>query len=105
MKIKLSPCRIDEKLVATVDGDIITLNGTALDFGPLQEGDTLPHAAISNPWIAGDVQRIGGAIHLTLVLPHGANAPDKTRFPTAYTTPMTVTKGKVFLPPYNEVTA
>lgn len=105
MKIKLSPCRMDEQLAATVDGDILTVNGVALDFSPLQEGETLPHGAINTQWIASDVTRINGELHLTLVLPHGAHAPQKTRFPVAYDQPMTVTKGKVFLPPYDEATA
>ena len=104
MKIKLSPARMDEQLVATVSGDSITVNGTKISFGPLLNGETLPNEAINNKWIAGDVHRIDGEIHLTLVLPHGAAAPQETRFPAAYDVPMTVIRGAVPLPPYNEQT-
>ena len=101
MKIYLSPVRMDEKLIASVDGDTITVNDTVLDFLPLQEGETLPNAAIPNDWIVGDVHRVAGEIVLTLRLPHGANAPYETRFPTAFETPITVLEGEVPLPPYD----
>lgn len=104
MKIKLSPVRMDEQLTASVSADTITLNGTNLNFGPLLDGETLPNEAINNKWISGDVHRINGEIHLTLVLPHGATAPQETRFPAAYDVPMTVSSGAVPLPPYNEQT-
>ena len=81
MKITLSPTRRDETLTASRDGDTLTLNGEELDFGPLEEGETLPADAIDSPWIAGDVTRTDGALHITLRLPHGANAPEETRFP------------------------
>ena len=41
--------------------------------------------------------RAGGVLHLTLILPHGADAPLETRFPAA----LTLTgDGPVALPPY-----
>lgn len=101
MKIYLSPVRMDDKLIASVDGDTITVNGTVLDFLPLQEGETLPNAAIPNDWIVGEVHRVAGEIVLTLRLPHGATAPQETRFPDAYDAPMTVLGGEVPLPPYD----
>lgn len=101
MKIKLSPVRMDEQLTARAIGDSIVLNGVALDFSPLQEGDTIPLSAINNKWIAGDVARKDGVIHASLLLPHGANAPHETRFPAAFYEPMTVTDGPVPLPPYD----
>lgn len=100
MKIKLSPINICEQLVAYVVGDTITLNGASFDLSPLLGGETLPSDAIGKPWITGDVQRIDGEIHLTLLLPHGYNAPQETRFPAAQNEPMTVTDGPVPLPPY-----
>ena len=104
MKIKLSPTRMDEQLAASVSGDSITVNGTRINFGPLLNGETLPNEAINNKWIAGDAHRIDGEIHLTLALPHGATAPQETRFPAAYDVPMTVSSGAVPLPPYNDQT-
>lgn len=102
MKIKLSPVRTDERMQAYVSGDEIIVNGEHLDFSPLPEGGTLPRSSIHSQWIASDVQRIGGDICLTLVLPHGANAPRETLFPTAYSEPMTVIGGAVPLPLYDE---
>ena len=102
MKIRLSPVLMNEELSASVSGDVITLNGVSLDFSPLPEGGRLPAAAILNQWVLGDVERVGGEICLTLILPHGSRAPFETRFPAAYDVPMTVGDGPVPLPIYNE---
>jgi hypothetical protein len=97
MNLTFSPVRMDTPLTASVDGDVLTLNGAALDFGPLPKGATLPRAAIPCDWIAGDVTRDdAGMLTVPLILPHGANAPPDTLFPT----PVTVTAGAVPLPPY-----
>lgn len=97
MKINLSPIRMDTRLTASVAGDVLTLNGAALDFGPLPNGATLPRAAIASDWIDGDVTRaMDGTLTVPLLLPHGANAPEATRYPA----PITVTDGPVPLPPY-----
>jgi hypothetical protein len=98
MNLTFSPIRMDTPLTASVDGDVLTLNGEALDFGPLPKGATLPRAAIPCDWIAGDVTRDeAGALTVPLILPHGANAPPETLFPE----PMTVKAGAVALPPYD----
>ena len=81
MHIKLSPIRTDRTLLASRSGDTLTINGETFDFAPLEEGETLPADAIDSPWIVGDVTRTDGALHITLRLPHGANAPEETRFP------------------------
>ena len=81
MKITLSPTRTDTPLTAARDGDTLTLNGEAFDFGPLEESETLPADAIDSPWITGDATRTNGVLHITLRLPHGADAPEETRFP------------------------
>lgn len=101
MKIKLSPVRMDEQLNASVIGDTIIINGLGFDFSPLQESEILPAAACNCSWISGDITRANGEICLTLILPHGAIAPQETRFPTAFYEPMTVTDGLVPLPPYD----
>ena len=97
MKLKFSPVRSDGALVAIRSGDTLTLNGDAFDFGPLEEGETLPADAIDSPWIVGDVTRTDGVLHITLRLPHGANAPEETRFPEPVIDPP---DGEVALPPY-----
>ena len=101
MKIKLSPVRADAQLAATVSGDVLTVNNQVLDFSPLLEGASLPSEAVDTEWLQGNITRIDGEIHLTLLLPHGANAPYETRFPEAYHTPIMVLEGEVPLPPYD----
>ncbi|RGP37933.1 hypothetical protein [Pseudotabrizicola alkalilacus] len=97
MKLILSPVRMDTALTASVSGSTLTLNGEALDFGPLPNGALLPREAIDSPWIAGDVSRdMAGVLTVPLILPHGASAPEETLFPA----PLTVTSGPVALPPY-----
>lgn len=85
MRINLSPVRLDEELVVDREGDVLYLNGQEFDFSPLPDGATLPGEAIDSTWFAGPVERIDGELHLTLVLPHGANAPQETRFPEPLT--------------------
>jgi len=98
MRISLSPQHRGDRLTLTREGDILTVNGDAFDFSPLPEGGVLPAAATGCDWIVGDVTRTGGVIHLTLILPHGANAPEATRYPA----PLTLTgDGPVELPPYD----
>lgn len=100
MKLNFSPIRSGGRLTASVSGDV-TLNGEALDFGALSKGAILPRDAIENPWIGGDVLRAAdGTLHVVLFLPHGANAPQKTRFPKG----ISVKKGRVSLPPYEDTT-
>lgn len=101
MKIKLIPIRSDKKLIAFISGEIIILNGETFDLSPLQEGAVISSESISTQWIIGDVSRLAGEIHLTLLLPHGPAAPYETRFPTAFTEALTVSDGLVPLPPYD----
>jgi len=100
MQIILSPQNRDDRLTLERKGDVLTVNGEAFDFGPLPEGGTLPAAAIASAWFAGPVTRIGGVLHLTLILPHGHNAPEATRFPV----PVTAGDGPVALPAYDTPT-
>jgi hypothetical protein len=96
MHISFSPVRCDHRPSFTVTGDTLTINGEAFDFSGLPEGATLPQTAVSCDWLASDVERIGGDIHLTLILPHGAGAPAETLFPD----PVSVPDGPVPLPPH-----
>ena len=81
MKINLSPQRRDETLTVIKQGDTLTINGTAYDFSVIPDGATLPKDATDCAWLASDVERIDGVLHLTLLLPHGANASKAARFP------------------------
>lgn len=98
MHITFSPVRLDTPLVLEKQGDVLVVNGEPFDFEPVPEGATLPQAAIASPHFAGPVERIDGVLHLTVRLPHGANAPEETRFPA----PIDVqTDGPITLPPFN----
>lgn len=102
MNLTFSPVRFDATLELARRGDTITINGEAFDFSPLPDGATLPPEAITSDWFAGPVERVGGVLHITLRLPHGANAPQETLFPT----PLTLTgNGPVSLPPYDMETS
>lgn len=98
MHISFSPMRRDDRLELVRQGDVLIVNGEAFDFTSLAEGDSLPRAALACDWLASDVTRAGGAIHLTLILPHGAGAGQETLFPA----PRLVTSdGPVDLPPHD----
>ena len=94
MKITLSPVRMDSPLTASLAGEVLTLNGTPVDLAGVTEGT--PYEAHGSAWIAGPVERIAGELHLTLVLPHGPQPPEETRFPV----PLDVADGTLPLPPY-----
>lgn len=87
MRISFSPVRRDDTLTVSKSGDVLTVNGTVLDFSGLPDGATLPFGSIDCEWIAGDVERVDGEIHVTLILPHGANPSPSVAFPE----PITVT--------------
>jgi len=98
MKINLSPSRRDNTLILHRAGEVLSFNGEAFDFTDLPDGATLPRDAVDCEWLAGDVHRIDGVLHLTIALPHGANAPEATRFPVSLTL---TSDGPVNLPPYS----
>lgn len=98
MHVTWSPTRADTRLSLERSGDTLIINGNLYDFSPIPEGGLLPRDAVQCEWLASDVERIDGEIHLTLILPHGPNAPEATRFPE----PIYVTEdGPVELPPYD----
>jgi len=100
MIIRFSPSLRDYPLDMDREGDVLMLNGEVFDFSPLLEGATLPAEAISSEWFKGEVTRVGGELEMTILLPHGLNAPESTRFATE----LVVTEdGTVDLPIYNEV--
>lgn len=99
MKLSFSPMRHSETLSLERQGDTLIINEEAFDFSGLPEGATLPQAAVSCAWLASDIERIGGQLHLTLILPHGANAPEQTLFPSLVEV---TTDGPVDLPPHSQ---
>ncbi len=102
-RLSLSPVRLETALALSCAGDTLTINGVAYDFGPLAEGARLPRAAVACDWLASDVERIGGVIHLTLVLPHGPipwPAPPEAQVVTHPEPIMVSEDGPIPLPSY-----
>lgn len=85
MHITFSPARRDDALALSRNGDVLTINGTDFDFGPLPDGASLPMAAVGCNLLAGDVERIEGVLHLALILPLGRNPSEEARFPDPIT--------------------
>lgn len=95
MFITLSPARADAVLSLERKGETLIVDGLAFDLSPLAEGATLPQWAVGCPALAGDITRQGGALHLTLRLPHGPEAPPEVLFPALLAGPA---DGPVALP-------
>lgn len=96
IKIAFSPRRQKGRLTLSAMGDVLTINGVAYDLSVIPDGATLPKLAVTCDWLASDVERIDGDLHLKLVLPHGRYAPQATLFPG----PITVTEdGPIPVPP------
>lgn len=89
MRIVFSPMRADAGLTVVRTGDILVINGAEVDLA------TYDAAAAPDPWIAGQPVQEGGVWQVTLILPHGPDAPEAVRYPA----PITVTgDGPVPLP-------
>lgn len=82
MKISLSPQRRDDSLDVSKAGDILTINGEVFDFSPLPDGATIPAGEVPCDWIMGPVERVGGQLQLTLILPHGPSPSAAVAFPS-----------------------
>lgn len=99
MQINLSPVRSDDRLILENVDDVLVVNGENFDFSQLPEGAKLSASAIKSPWFSEDVYRKNGKLHLTMILPHGKNAPTSTMFPV----PIVVNNnGPINLPDYGE---
>ena len=83
--LTLHPVRMDTPLTVRGAGDTLFLDGVPYDFGPLPEGGALPAEATGSAWFVGEILRRDGALHIGLILPHGPDAPEETRFPAAIT--------------------
>lgn len=81
MKIYLYPTRSDDTLSLHKDGDVLVINQKVLDFSPIPEGASLPSSTVDCEWITGDIRRVDGVLHLSIILPHGPDASEEARFP------------------------
>lgn len=74
MKITFVPQRRDDKLLLEKnETDCLCINGEWFNFEPLGEGETVLWQNIPCDWIASDVTRIDGEIHLALIFPCGVD--------------------------------
>ena len=87
MKLILSPQLNSASVTYARQGDTLTINGEAIDLSgewavlePDNNGEPL-HA----PGFLLAGQRIDGEITLTVLAPHGIDAPEHVRFPPAIT--------------------
>jgi hypothetical protein len=89
---------MDTHLTASSVGEVLTLNGESLDLSVIPDGATLPAAAIDSSWFVGNLYRVGGLLHFTLILPCGPNAPEATLFPAPITV---IGDGDIVLPVFD----
>ena len=93
--INLSPQRNDiAPLSASLSGYVLTVDGVPYDLSLIADEATVYHPVIQ------DCTRTGNDYELTLILTHGASAPEETRFPVPV---IVTTDGEINFPPY-EVT-
>jgi len=63
--------RRDDRLEIQQMGDVLTLNGEVFDFSDLPEGGRLAQVDLACVWLASDVVRQEGEIHLSVIDPLG----------------------------------
>lgn len=95
MKINLSPQRRDDPLVVVRAGSVLTINGAVFDLSQMGNGDTLPRSAIASEWLTSDVDKVGGELTLTLLLPIPWNYSPEQAFPQPL---LNVPDGRVVFP-------
>jgi len=87
MKITLSPTVWNRTLSVSKAGDTLTINDKTFDFSGVADNGILSAKDVGCEFIVDDVQRIGGDLQLTLLLPIGARASNSARFPDAIVDP------------------
>jgi hypothetical protein len=81
MKVIWSPQRSDAPApVVSASGDILTIDGQAMDFSQLQDGDILLAEAVDHPGVMRAV-KVDGEIEVTVILPVAADATEEERHP------------------------
>lgn len=87
LKITLWPDLVDMPLEASVDGDVITINGEVLDFSGIPDGFRLPASAVENPFFlegsSDYVERKGKTLYFSLRFPVQMDTPEAIRNPEA----------------------
>lgn len=73
--LNLSPTGGISETTASINGTVLTLNGTDYDLSELPDGATAKHPEL------GKLTRNGDEYECTIRIGHGPNAPHETRFP------------------------
>ncbi|WP_415918885.1 hypothetical protein [Tateyamaria sp. SN6-1] len=81
MQVTFAPIRSHGRYVYEKQGDALCFDGEVFDFSALPDGAVLPSEAVASEAVCDDVRREGGALHVMLLLAHGADAPADLRFP------------------------
>lgn len=87
MHITLNPQRSAATLSVSNQGDTLTINGIAYDFSVIPDGAILPASAVDCEYISGNIERINGVLHISLILPHGPNPSQDVAFPAPIINP------------------
>lgn len=91
MHLTLSPIRMDAPLTLSAEGATLICNGQPIDLASYDP-------ETPSPWIVGQPELREGVWHVTLILPHGPDAPQETLFPEPI---LLEGDGPVPLPPYD----
>jgi hypothetical protein len=87
MNITFIPQRRDDTLTVLKHGDTLTINGIEFDFSVIPDGATLPASAVACEYVTGNIERINGVLHISLILPHGPSPSQAVAFPAPIINP------------------
>lgn len=81
--IELAPIVSKDRISVSTSGDTLTINNTSYDLSVIPDGATLPNApeATGCGYFVGDIERIDGELHITLLLPIAGKAGQEACFP------------------------
>jgi len=65
LRIIRTPQRSDAVVEFSINGDVLTVNGSSFDFSNVPEGGYVE--SVPCQWIVGPVRREGGDIHITII--------------------------------------
>lgn len=87
MFIYLKPSLNPVALTLARSGDTLVINGENFDFSVVPEGGILPGSAIASDFITDAVRRVGGRLHISVLLPIEYSASEAARFPAPLDNP------------------
>lgn len=82
MKIIFTPVGMEESVIYEKKGDILVVDGEEFDFSRMIDGDIIHSEAIKSTMFRESVERKGGKLNVTLVLPNPRNYSPEQAFPS-----------------------